>query len=145
MTKIDNRNIPLLLLRARESMMVHFRPILGKYQITEQQWRILRVLYDQTELEPRELCDQCCILSPSMAGILKRMEEMGVIVKTPSVVDKRRVLVKISESFISTVEVIMMENQDAYMKLATTFDTDLLESLVEQLDALIGKLEKSDI
>ena len=126
-------------------MMVHFRPILGKYQITEQQWRILRVLYDQTELEPRELCDQCCILSPSMAGILKRMEEMGVIVKTPSVVDKRRVLVKISESFISTVEVIMKENQDAYMKLATTLDTDLLESLVEQLDALIGKLEKSDI
>lgn len=142
MTKFDNRNIPLLLLRARESMMAHFRPILGKYQITEQQWRILRVLYDQKELEPRELCDKCCILSPSMAGILKRMDEMGVIVKTPSEIDKRRVLVKISESFMSTVEVIMKENQDAYMKLATKLDKDLLESLIMQLDTLIGELEE---
>jgi len=37
--KIVYRNLPLLLLKARESFLSHFRPILAHYGVTEQQWR----------------------------------------------------------------------------------------------------------
>ncbi|NAW23594.1 homoprotocatechuate degradation operon regulator HpaR, partial [Salmonella sp. gx-f9] len=34
------RNLPHLLLRARETLMARFRPILREHGITEQQWRV---------------------------------------------------------------------------------------------------------
>lgn len=34
----------MVLLRAREVIMAHFRPMLARHDITERQWRVLRVL-----------------------------------------------------------------------------------------------------
>lgn len=59
--------------------MSRFRPVLNQYGVTEQQWRILRVLLDEDGLEPRQLCERCLISSPSIAGVLMRMEEAGWI------------------------------------------------------------------
>ena len=38
------RSIPIALLRAREAVMAHFRPLLADRGYTEQQWRVLRIL-----------------------------------------------------------------------------------------------------
>lgn len=74
-------------------MLVHFRPILKAYGLTEQQWRILRGLDDCGAMEQRLLCDLCQILGPSLAGILTRMEEMGLIERAKVPNDQRRVMV----------------------------------------------------
>jgi hypothetical protein len=50
-----HRNLPLLLLQAREGVIAHFRPILHAHGLTEQQWRIVRALLDQGPLEPRQI------------------------------------------------------------------------------------------
>jgi len=73
--KLRHRNLPLLLLQAREHVIARFRPILNAHGITEQQWRIVRALIDTGPLEPREIGDLCRISSPSLAGVLSRMEE----------------------------------------------------------------------
>ena len=39
-----HRNLPLLLLHAREGVIGQFRPILNAHGVTEQQWRIIRAL-----------------------------------------------------------------------------------------------------
>ena len=72
-TRLHHRNLPLLLLQARERVISHFRPILNANGVTEQQWRIVRVLYEKPSLEPREIVELCRISSPSMAGVLARM------------------------------------------------------------------------
>ena len=77
--RITHRNLPQLFLKARESLLLHFRPILNHFGVTEQQWRILRVLDEHAQLEPREMCELCQILSPSMTGVLSQMEELGLI------------------------------------------------------------------
>lgn len=56
---IPYRNLPLSLLRAREAVLCHFRPILTQFGLTEPQWRIIRALLDAKELEPREICEIC--------------------------------------------------------------------------------------
>jgi hypothetical protein len=43
-SKFKHRNLPLLLLQARERVIGHFRPVLNAHGITEQQWRIVRLL-----------------------------------------------------------------------------------------------------
>ena len=39
-----HRNLPRLLLQAREAVMVHTRPSLRQQALSDQQWRVLRVL-----------------------------------------------------------------------------------------------------
>jgi sulfite reductase beta subunit-like hemoprotein len=65
-----HRNLPLLLLQAREGVMAQFRPILNAHGVTEQQWRIVRALLEQGPLEPRQIGEVCRISSPSLAGVL---------------------------------------------------------------------------
>src|SRR5256885_16961472 len=77
-TRLHHRNLPLLLLQARERVISRFRPIMNANGVTEQQWRIVRVLYEKPSLDPREIVEMCRISSPSMAGVLARMEELGL-------------------------------------------------------------------
>jgi homoprotocatechuate degradation regulator HpaR len=95
--QITYPNLPQRLLKARDSLMAHFRPILNHFGVTEQQWRILRSLDEHGQLEPRELCDMCQISSPSMAGVLARMEELGMVARARMEGDQRRVTVRISK------------------------------------------------
>ncbi len=146
--KATQKNIPLLLMRVRELMMSNFRPILTEWNLTEQQWRILRALYEEQTLEPRELCEICCILSPSMAGILKRMEELDLIIKVPSKTDKRRVLVEMAPGVEVMVKKILEANMKAYdlfaKKVGEQLLTDIEESLVLVLQRVAeGKEQKN--
>ena len=80
--QIRYRNLPQLFLRGREELLRHFRPIITHFGLTEQQWRILRAISENDQLEPREICEICQILSPSLTGVLTRMEDMGLVTRT---------------------------------------------------------------
>src|SRR5690625_7896902 len=73
------RNLPQIRWAARESLMKHFRPLIRAFDLTDQQWRVLRIVYEEQAIEPRILCEQCQIVSASMAGVLTRMEESDLI------------------------------------------------------------------
>ena len=93
-----HRNLPHLLLRARETFMARFRPILREHGITEQQWRVLRTLNDTGDMEPNQLADACLILSPSLTRMLAAMEQSEMIVRTRSSVDQRRQVISLTST-----------------------------------------------
>lgn len=95
---IDYPNLPQRLLKARDSLMASFRPILNHFGVTEQQWRIIRALDERSPLEPREMCELCQISSPSMAGVLARMEEMGLLERLRFDGDRRRQLIQLASA-----------------------------------------------
>jgi len=72
-------SLPMLLLRAREATMAHFRPVLKKYGLTEQQWRVLRVLWENNGLESRELAERTLMWRPSLSGVIDRLERDGLV------------------------------------------------------------------
>ena len=118
--RITHRNLPQLLLKARDALMSHFRPVLNHFGVTEQQWRILRALDEHEQLEPRELCELCQILSPSMAGMLARMEEMGLVERSRMASDQRRVMVRLAEKGDRLIDEIapLIERQYRLMEKA---------------------------
>ena len=118
--RITHRNLPQLLLKARDALMSHFRPVLNHFGVTEQQWRILRALDEHGQLEPRELCELCQILSPSMAGMLARMEEMGLVERSRMAADQRRVMVRLAEKGDRLIDEIapLIERQYRLMEKA---------------------------
>ena len=141
--KIPQRNLPLLLLQAREVFMPHFRPILNYAGLTEQQWRILRVLHETGALEPRQICEHCMIYSSSLAGILKRMEELTLIKRYPVEQDKRRMLIDLTEksrALITEVTPLIIEQ---YHYVREAFGVGLVDQLYDSLDALIAQQERS--
>ena len=64
------KSLTIALLRARESLMLSFRPMLAKHNFTEQQFRVLRVLGEKGPCDAGELADEACILSPSLSRII---------------------------------------------------------------------------
>lgn len=137
-------NVPLRLLLMRENIMTQLRPALTLQGFTDQQWRILRTLYKYGPQEPRELCAICCILSPSMAGILKRMESLEMITRSPSPKDKRRVLVKLNDKIIPQMLEVMHTNRKVYDQLWAAVGEQRMCNFLAELEAINHLIEDID-
>ena len=138
-THLKNRNLPLLLLQAREFVIGQFRHILKHYGLTEQQWRIIRTLSEQDAMEPWQLCEQCQILSPSLAGVLTRMEETGLIVRSPFDGDQRRILISLSADSQALVKTIAPLIELQYQNLESGLGRPAIEELYAVLDRFLAK------
>jgi len=128
--------LPQHLLRAREAVMAYFRPLLNSVGLTEQQWRILRLLDDRGEMEAGMIADLACILPPSLTGILVRMEKAGLIHRGRDKVDSRRLIVSLSnEGRQLTHEVAPLSNA-CYQQIKAHFGEEKLELLIGLLSEL---------
>jgi homoprotocatechuate degradation regulator HpaR len=136
--RISHRNLPQRLLKARESLMSHFRPILNRFGLTEQQWRILRLLDENGQLEPRELCDFCQIHSASMAGMLARMEDSALIQRSPVKSDLRRVSVRLAPKGDQLVSEMAPLIDRQYVLIEEALGQDVLDGLFNALETFIG-------
>ncbi len=89
-TPFVHRNLPRLLLQARESVMAHTRPGLREHGLSDQQWRVLRVLGEHGTVETGRVAREAFILGPSLTGVLARMERDGLIRRERDPEDQRR-------------------------------------------------------
>ncbi|WP_062092365.1 homoprotocatechuate degradation operon regulator HpaR [Caballeronia udeis] len=131
----------MLLLRAREKMMERFRPLLTANGLTEQQWRVIRALNENGPMEPRQISDICTISSPSMAGVLARMEAMELITKERFADDQRRILVSLTKKSIGLVRVISKDLEARYRELERTVGPEVVERVYSAIDDLLAGLE----
>ncbi|WP_420585621.1 homoprotocatechuate degradation operon regulator HpaR [Ruegeria sp.] len=93
---LTSRSLPIALLRARERVMGPIRKMLVDAGVTEQQWRVLRVLNEEGPQEPTHIADRACLLLPSLTRILQKLEIKGFIMRNAHPCDKRRQIVEIT-------------------------------------------------
>ena len=86
----------MALLHAREAVMARFRPMLAAHDVTEQQWRVLRVLSEAGSVEATELADRASVLPPSLTRIIKALEGRKFITRNKAEGDGRRVVLTIA-------------------------------------------------
>jgi homoprotocatechuate degradation regulator HpaR len=129
-------SLTLTLLQAREAAMAFFRPSLNQHDLTEQQWRIVRILRQQGEMEIYQLAQQACILKPSMTGVLARMERDGLVRRWKSEHDQRRVLVRLSEKGQQCFVAMSGDMENNYRRILEQFGEDKLQQLLGLLDEL---------
>ncbi len=139
-TRLHHRNLPLLLLQARERVIAHFRPVLNANGITEQQWRIVRVLLEVPSLEPREIGELCRISSPSMAGVLARMEELGLVTRRRVPRDQRRVRVSLTPRARSLAARMAPVINATYRRIEQLLGGEFSERFEQMLDQLLATL-----
>ena len=93
-----SRSLPIALIRAREGVMSPIRDMLSETGITEQQWRVLRVLSEYGSLDTTTLADRASLLFPSLTRIATTMRNKGLITQTRDEVDRRRQFIAITEA-----------------------------------------------
>ena len=130
-------SLPMLLLRARETAMTRFRPVLHAHGVTEQQWRVLRALNDLGELTAAGLTAECSILAPSMSRILRKLAERGWVNVARSERDQRELSVAISPEGQALVDRVGPEVEQEYLKLREQLQPERLGALYADLQHLI--------
>ena len=135
---VGRRNLPLMLLQAREGLLQHFRPIFHRFGLTEQQWRILRVVSDHARLEQHEIVSFCQISGPSLSNILSRLEEIGYVTRERSKEDHRKVFVMLGRRGQVLVGDVAPYVDARYRELERALGTELMSSLFTVLDRLLS-------
>lgn len=136
-----HRNLPRLLLQAREAVMLHTRPSLREHGLSDQQWRVLRVLGEHASepggVETGRVAREAFILGPSLTGVLARMERDGLLTRQRDPDDARRSVVRATAHGLELVAALSTAIERHYAWLETGLGADRLAQLYALLDAVI--------
>ncbi len=131
------RSLPIALIRAREGVMIPIRDMLSETDITEQQWRVLRVLAEFGILDTKTLADRSSLLFPSLTRIATTLRNKGLITQTRDDKDRRRQFIEITPKGQQIID----QNADQAARIVAGFkrtlgrkDYETLLDLLERLD-----------
>lgn len=111
-----------------------------EYSLTETE--TIGLLSRQKSMLPTELASATRITTQSMSQILKKLEENGIIIRTPSEQDKRKVYISLSAQGKKLIEKYRMK-RDEWLNheietLLSTKEKDVLMKAVPILHKLIN-------
>lgn len=132
-----SRSLPIALIRAREGVMIPIRDMLLETGITEQQWRVLRVLSEFGTLDTKTLAERACLLLPSLTRIVTTLRTKGLITQTRDETDRRRQFIAIThdgQTIIDDNTAQAAEIVADFKRILGKQDYDLLLDLLERLD-----------
>jgi len=130
------RSLPMLLMRAREAVMQRFRPHLRRHDITEQQWRILRVLAEEKRCDMLDLSVRCSIHPPSLSRTIPLLVSRGLVCRTTGASDQRRVVVELSSEGRALFRKMSAESVQIYSQLEAEFGAARLAEVYRVLDEI---------
>ena len=138
-----SRSLPMMLYRSLDAVMPRFRRIFKEFGITEQQWRVLRVLSEVDALPLGELAEATLIQAPSLVGVVDRLQTAGLVDRRPAPGDRRVVLVFITQVGQERLDRLLPQVANAYATLKQSLPGEDWERLLKGLDALIDASQSS--
>jgi homoprotocatechuate degradation regulator HpaR len=139
----DRQSLPIALLRAREAVMQHFRSLHRKGKVTEQQWRVLRVLYLEGEMDAGKLANHSFLLAPSLSRILKDLESAEHIKRRASATDSRQSLISLSAKGATMISRAAPVLDRVHQEIMERFGIARMNKLLKLLIELEGALSKT--
>jgi homoprotocatechuate degradation regulator HpaR len=137
-TAFTHRNLPRLLLQAREAVMAHTRPSLRGHGLSDQQWRVLRVLGEHGTVETGRVAREAFILGPSLTGVLARMERDGLVRRERDPQDQRRTVIEATAKGRKLVEKLSHTVEAHYGWMERELGKAKLGELYRLLDEVIA-------
>ena len=137
-------SLPMQLLRAREAAMAHFRPMLRRHGLTEQQWRVIRVLASEPALDATELAQRSLLLAPSLSRILANLEAAGLLVRKADASDQRRSKLSLSPRGQKKYRAVGPDSEAQYRGIEARFGRKKLATLYALLDELSTAIELTE-
>lgn len=123
------------LLSAREAVMDQIRPILRDADVTEQQWRVLRVLDNSGPMDPSRLAEEAILSPPSLARILRDLSQVGLLERQSDPDDGRRAIIIITEHGRRQLSETSAHTLTVIRSIREKFGDERLQSLLDELKA----------
>jgi len=117
--------------------MTFFRPIIKQHNLTEQQWRIVRVLAEHPSMDFHDLAFRTCILRPSLTGILTRMERDGLVLRLKPLNDQRKLYVSLTKEGNALYELAQAQVEEAYQRIEMEYSPEKMQQLTALLQEFI--------
>ena len=133
-----SHSLPMLLYAAIDVVMPRFRQIFKEFGLTEQQWRVLRVLWDIEEISHSDLARIALIPAPSLVGVVDRLSKMQLVERRQSGLDRRVVLIATTKQGRDLREQIMPAVQQSYFELRDSIDDSTWRALIDGLEDLVS-------
>ena len=135
-----SRSLPMMLYRTLDTVMPRFRKIFSEFGLTEQQWRVLRVLWQHEQIAFRELAELTLIPAPSLVGVVDRLTKSGLAERRRSATDRRNVFVQATSKGQALESKVRPRVDDAYRELRRSIDVRTWDAVIEGL----GKISSSE-
>ena len=130
------RSLPIALIRSREKVMGPIRDMLKTSGITEQQWRVLRVLSETGPQDLTQISDKASLLLPSLSRIIRKLLDGGLVVSSINSRDRRRQTVVITPEGQKIIDDNLPQATKIAEKLQHQLGTERYEQLLDLLAAL---------
>ena len=130
-------SLPMILSRTLDGVMPVYRALFQEHAITDQQWRVMRALWEQKHLTSKQISEITLLPSPSLVGILDRLEKKGFVGRLRSIEDRRLVYIvptqagrKLQELMLPKIEQI----HDRFMHQVTPDEWGELNRILDKLN-----------
>ena len=130
------RSLPMMLYRALDGVLPAFRTVFAKVGLTEQQWRILRVLWEHDGATVAELASATLISAPSLVGVVDRLQSASLVKREPSQRDRRQVHVHLTAAGRALEKKVRPQVNQAYARLEAAMTPAQWRALYSGLDRL---------
>ena len=137
-------SLPMELLRAREAAMARFRPVLREHGLTEQQWRVIRVLAEHDGIDASEVATRSFLLAPSLTRILQFLEKARLVTRTSDSNDQRRSVLALTDNGRRVFAAVGPDSEQRYAEIEATFGRERLEQLYELLADFYTALDENN-
>lgn len=128
--------------RITRAIDLHSRKLASRYRLTAPQLVCLRQIARAGELTPSALSREVHLSQATVTGILDRLEARGIVVRERSVVDKRRVNVRLSAGGEELVRDAPSPLHERFAKRLSTLSevervqiSEVLHKIVEMMEA----------
>lgn len=131
------RSLPMLLMLGREAVMQRFRPHLRRHDLTEQQWRIVRVLSETPATDMLSLSERSLIQPSSLSRTVKLLVTRKLVTRHVDREDQRRILVSLTASGRRLFRLMAKESVGIYAVLERDIGPERMADIYRLLDEVI--------
>jgi homoprotocatechuate degradation regulator HpaR len=135
-----DHSLPMSLLRAREAVMKQFIPLLRSYDLSPEQWRVIRAIELEGGLEIAEISRRSYLLAPSMSRIVQKLEKNKLIRRRNDKKDLRKSRLFLTKAGQELFNQIAPESKKQYANITEGYGYEKLELLYQLLDELVESL-----
>lgn len=112
------------------------REMLSASQISEQKWRVLRVVNESGPLEQSVIANHACLLLPSLTRLIQSLETEGLVTKTPGITDRRKSIIEITQKGRDLIHQHAAQSNAIFAELEAQFGSEKLTELLDLLEDL---------
>lgn len=127
----------MMLYRTLDAVMPEFRAIFAEFELTEPQWRVLRVLWEHDGASVLELARVTLVAAPSLVGVLDRLQQAELIERRAGETDRRNVHVFLRPRGRALEKRVRPMVEAAYARLERALTQAEWRALYGALDKLI--------